>query len=320
MKALVTGATGFIGSHLVEELVKRGYDVTCLVRKTSNLRWLDGLKVNLVYGDCEVGSLEDIPNDIEYVYHLAGLTKARREADFFCVNAKGTENLLKSLTSRSRRLKRFLYLSSLAAVGPSEDGSPVKEDVKPRPVSAYGKSKLEGELITLRYLNEVPVTIIRPPAVYGPRDQDLLVFLRILKRGFYPYWGKCYYSMLYVDDLVRGMILAAEDDAAVGEIYFLSDGGVYSNDDIASEIIQVINSKVMKVRVPISLMSLLIGLSGVFGKKASIINRDKLREIRYSHWVCDSKKAQNELGFRPKVMIKEGLKWTADWYRIHQWL
>ncbi len=321
MKALVTGATGFIGSHLVEELIKRGYDVTCLVRRTSNLRWIDGLKVNLIYGDCAEGDLKDIPEDIEYVYHVAGLTKARKDEDFFCVNANGTENLLKAISSKVRDLKRFLYLSSLAAVGPGEKGRPVNEIHEPRPVSSYGRSKLEGEVITLIYGQQgMPVTVIRPPAVYGPRDQDLFVFFRMLKKGFYPYWGKCYYSMLYVDDLVRGMILAAENDVAIGETYFLSDGGIYSNDDLASEMVQILNAKAVKVRIPLTMMSFFLRITGLMSGGVSIINRDKLREIKYTYWVCDSTKAETDLGFKPKVKIKEGIKWTADWYRIHQWL
>lgn len=320
MKALVTGATGFIGSHLVEELIKRGYDVTCLVRRTSSLKWIDGLKVNLIYGDCEEGNLTDIPEDIEYVYHVAGLTKARKDEEFFCVNAKGTENLLRAISFRARGLKRFLYLSSLAAVGPGENGRPVNELYEPRPVSSYGKSKLEGEIITLRYGQDIPVTVIRPPAVYGPRDKDLFVFLRMLKRGFYPYWGKCYYSMLYVDDLVRGMILAAENDGAVGKIYFFSDGGIYSNDELVSEMILTLNTKVVKVRVPLTMMSFFLGLAGFMTGRTSIINKDKLREVKYSYWVCDSTRAETELGFKPKVKIKEGIKWTVDWYRIHQWI
>jgi len=320
MKALVTGATGFIGSHLVEELIKRGYDVTCLVRKTSNLRWIDGLKVDLIYGDCAEESLLHLPEDVDYVYHLAGLTKARRDDEFFCVNARGTENLLKAICSKTKRLKRFLYLSSLAAAGPSEDGRPVVETAEPRPVSAYGKSKLEGEFITLKYSGQLPVTIIRPPAVYGPRDRDLFIFFKILKKGFYPYWGKCYYSMLYVDDLVKGLILASESNDTVGKTYFLSDGGIYTNDEIASEIIHFFNSKVLKVRVPLSMVSIFLSLAGPIGKESSIINRDKFREIRYPNWICDSTKAEREIGFRAKVKIKEGIKWTADWYRIHQWL
>lgn len=320
MKTLVTGATGFIGSHLTEELVKRGYDVTCLVRKNSDLRWIDGLKIKLVYGDCAEGSLAHLPDDIEYVYHLAGLTKAEREEDYFCVNARGTENLLRALSAKAKGLKRFLYLSSLAAAGPSDDGKPMDETERPRPVSAYGKSKLEGEEITLRYGENMPVTIIRPPAVYGPRDRDLFIFFKMLKRGFYPYWGKCYYSMLYVEDLVRGMIQAVESKEAIGKTYFLSDGEIYSNDDIVSEIVKTFDTKVIKFRIPLSLMSLFLGLTGALRKRASIINRDKLKEMGYSYWVCDSTRAENDIGFKPKVTIKEGIKWTADWYRIHRWL
>lgn len=320
MKTLVTGATGFIGSHLTEELVKRGYDVACLVRKNSDLRWIDGLKIKLVYGDCAEGSLAHLPDDIEYVYHLAGLTKAEREEDYFCVNARGTENLLRALSVKAKGLKRFLYLSSLAAAGPSDDGKPMDETERPRPVSAYGKSKLEGEEITLRYGENMPVTIIRPPAVYGPRDRDLFIFFKMLKRGFYPYWGKCYYSMLYVEDLVRGMIQAVESKEAIGKTYFLSDGEIYSNDDIVSEIVKTFDTKVIKFRIPLSVMSLFLGLTGALRKRASIINRDKLKEMGYSYWVCDSTRAENDIGFKPKVTIKEGIKWTADWYRIHRWL
>jgi nucleoside-diphosphate-sugar epimerase len=321
MKALVTGATGFIGSHLADELVKRGYRVTCLVRKTSDLRWMEGLDVNRICGDCQdEGSLKQLDPDFDYVFHLAGLTKAKKEEDFFCANAKGTENLLRVVSANASSLRRFIYLSSLAAVGPSRNGSALDETREPSPVSSYGRSKWEGERITLQYKDILPVTIIRPPAVYGPRDRDFHLFFRMLKRGFYPNWGKCYYSLLYVDDLVRGMIMAAETSGAAGGTYFLSDGMVYSNEDIVNEIVQVLNAKVLRLRIPKAALNLLVEVGELFGKKTSIINRDKFRELSHSHWVCDPKKAERELGFKPKVTIKEGIKWTADWYRIHQWL
>src|SRR3990172_2848019 len=173
MKALVTGATGFIGSHLTEELIRRGYSVTCLVRKASSPRWLDGIEATMVCGDCEdEGSLNGLSADFDYIFHLAGLTKAKRDDDFFRANSGGTENLLRVLSRKARRLKRFLYLSSLAAVGPSEDGAPLSERAAPHPVSSYGRSKREGEEINLRNRDRIPVTILRPPAVYGPRDMD----------------------------------------------------------------------------------------------------------------------------------------------------
>jgi nucleoside-diphosphate-sugar epimerase len=321
MKALVTGATGFIGSHLAEELVKRGYAVTCLVRKTSNLRWIEGLDTALVYGDCEEReSLNGLPPDFDYVFHLAGLTKAKRDEDFFCANVKGTENLLKAVSARMPDLKRFVYMSSLAAIGPSRDSSPLTEDSEPRPVSNYGRSKLQGEGVVMEYKGVLPVNIIRPPAVYGPRDRDFYVLFRMLKKGFYPYWGKCYYSMLYVDDLVSGLIAAAGSKDAEGKIYFLSDRKVYSSDELTGEMINVLNTRAVKMRIPKAVMSVIANISERLGKWPSIINSDKLRELGYSHWICSSSKAEREFGFVPKVTIKEGIKWTADWYRIHQWL
>ena len=321
MKALVTGATGFIGSHLVEELIKKGYGVTCLVRKTSHLKWIEGLEVDILYGDCEDGdSLRQIPPDLDYVFHLAGLTKARRDEDFFCVNVKGTENLLRAVSARAPGVKRFIHLSSLAAAGPSRNGSPLDESSEPRPVSSYGKSKLESEGVIMRHRNALPVTIIRPPAVYGPRDRDFSVLFKMLKKGFYPYWGKCYYSLLYVDDLVRGVIMAAEEKDAEGGMYFLSDGKIYSNEDIVNEIANVLDAKIMKMRIPRPLMTVLVKISEKMGRGASIINQDKLKELNYFHWTCDSSKAEKDFRFVPKVSIKEGIKWTADWYRIHQWL
>ncbi len=321
MKALVTGATGFIGSHLVEELIKKGYHVTCLVRKTSKIKWIEGLNADILYGDCEdEGSLNQLPRDLDYVFHLAGLVKAKRDEDFFCVNVRGTENLVRAVSIRVPRIKRFLHLSSLAAAGPSMNGRPLNESSEPNPVSSYGKSKLQSEDAIMKYGDRIPVTIIRPPAVYGPRDKDFYILFKILKKGFYPYWGKCYYSLLYVDDLVRAVVTAAEEKTAEGGTYFLSDGKTYSTEDIVGEIADVLDTRVVKVRIPRSLMGLLVLMSEKLGKGTSVINRDKLRELRYLHWTCDSSKAERDFQFAPKVTIKEGMKWTADWYRIHQWL
>ena len=321
MHALVTGATGFIGSNLVKELVKRDYKVTCLARKTSDLSCLEDLDVSIVYGDCtDKDSLRQLPVNFSYVFHLAGLTKAKKEEDFFAANASGTENLLDCLSQNAQVVKRFLYMSSLAAAGPSRDGTPVDETAVPRPVSVYGASKLKGELATLAYKDRMPVSIIRPPAVYGPRDRDFFLFFKMVRRGFYPYWGKCYYSLVYVDDLVRGLIMATESHEAEGKIYFLSDGSIYSNEDIVNEIMQVMETRAVRMKIPAFVMKLIANISEKLAEGSTIINLDKLREIKHSHWTCNSKKAENELGFIPRVTLKEGIKWTADWYRIHKWL
>jgi nucleoside-diphosphate-sugar epimerase len=320
MKALVTGATGFIGSHLCEELIRRGYEVTCLSRNTSNLKWIENLDIRLVKGDCTLAeSLLDTVGGFDYIFHLAGLTKARSNDEFFCMNARGTENLVKTIAERNPKVTRFVYLSSLAAAGPSKDGKPLREDSPPSPVSNYGRSKLEGETAVLRYRDSMPVTILRPPAVYGPRDKDFLVFFKMIKKGIFPNWGKCYYSLLYVDDLIQGIISSAENKRAEGKIYFLSDGKVYTDEEIAAEISSVLDVKVTRLKIPKFVMPFFAFLGEKISERG-IINRDKMRELRYSHWICDAKKAREEIGFLPKVGLKEGIKWTADWYMIHRWL
>jgi nucleoside-diphosphate-sugar epimerase len=320
MKALLTGATGFIGSHLCEELIKRGYEVTCLSRATSNLKWIENLNINVVKGDCTIlESLLGIVSNFDYVFHIAGLTKARSSTDFYNINAKGTENLLKAMVERTPNLQRFIYLSSLAAVGPSKNGTPVHEDSIPSPVSDYGKSKLEGEKAVLKYKDIIPVTIIRPPAVYGPRDKDMLVIFKMIKKGFFFDLGKCYYSLLYVEDLVRGILLCTGNKQAEGKTYFLSDNKSYTGEELAMQISSALNVKAKPLKVPKFVMPFFAYMSERINKYG-IINRDRIKDFRHSHWVCDAKLAREEIGFIPKVAIKEGVKWTADWYRIHRWL
>jgi nucleoside-diphosphate-sugar epimerase len=256
MKALVTGATGFIGSHLCEELIRKGYDVTCLVKKTSNLKWIETLNIDFVQGDCtDRNSLLDAVSNCDYVFHLAGLTKARSGDEFFAVNTNGTENLVKALAERNPHVKRFVYVSSLAAAGPCRNGVAVTEDCAPCPVSDYGRSKLEAERVVLQYRDLIPVTIVRPPAVYGPRDRDMLVLFKMIKKGVFFDLGTCYYSLLYVDDLVQGIIQCAESKKAEGKIYFLSDTGIVSGENIAGEISSALNVKPVALKVPKCAMS-----------------------------------------------------------------
>ncbi len=320
MKALITGATGFIGSHLCEELVKRGYKVSCLIRKTSNLKWIETLDLKLITGDCtNMESLLDVVVDFDCIFHLAGLTKSCSDDNFFCINTKGTENLIKAVAEKNPRLKRFVYLSSLAAAGPSINGTPLQEDSIPSPVSSYGRSKLEGEKAVLKYKGLIPVTILRPTAVYGPRDKDMLVLFKMIKKGIFFDLGKCYYSLLYVDDLVQGIIMSAENEEAEGKIYFLSGNKFYTGKEIAMEISSALDVKAIHLKVPRFVMPF-FAFIGERINKQGIINRDRMKDFKHSHWICDANKAKKEIGFIPKVEIKEGIKWTADWYRIHRWL
>ena len=320
MKALVTGATGFIGSHLTEALLQKGFTVTCLVRDPSKLRSLDGLNVRLVKGDCaDEKSLSEAVRGSDYVFHLAGLTKSCSEEDFIKANVSGTDNMVKAVLRNNPGLKRFVHLSSLAAAGPTREGDALKEDCGPGPVSIYGRTKLEGERIVYAHKEKLPVTIIRPPAVYGPRDRDLLVFFKMVKSGLVPYWGKCYYSFLYVEDLINGIILSALSENAEGEVFFMSDGNIYTTDDIIGAISEALQKVPVRINVPGFVMPLLGFLSEKL-KGVNIINADKIREMKHTRWTCDNSKAVASLGFQPRIKIREGAKWTADWYRIHQWL
>jgi nucleoside-diphosphate-sugar epimerase len=320
MKALLTGATGFIGSHLCEELLKKGHEVTCLVRDTSKPKWIESLDVRFIKGDClDVGSLTGAGRSFDYVFHLAGLTKSSSKDEFHEVNARGTENLLQVVAQKNPHMKRFIYMSSLSASGPSRDGAPLNEEAVPMPVSHYGRSKLEGEKRVLHYSDRIPVTILRPPAVFGPRDRDFFVFFKLIHKGVFPEWGKCYYSLLYIDDLVQGIILSAESETAEGKTYFLSSGRAFSGEEIASEIASALHVRITRMRVPKFVMPF-FAFIGERVNARGIINRDNMRELNFSHWICDPKKAKEEIGFTPKVNLKEGIQWTADWYRIHRWL
>lgn len=323
MKALITGATGFIGSHLAESLCKRGYEVDCLIRKTSNPKWLEGCDIKFIEGDCtDKKSIGRYVRDYDYIFHLAGLTKAYRKEDFYTVNTNGTENIIKAVSENNTKIKRFVYLSSLSAFGPKLNHTLPCESHHPHPVSDYGRSKLEGEGIVLSYRNIIPVTILRPSVVYGPRDREFFLFFKIIKKGFTPYL-QGHTSLIYIDDLVRAIILVAEKTSSIGETYFVSDGTIYSNNDIITEIASALNVKGLKIRLPRTVLRTIgffgEGMSKIIGK-SSMINKDKMREIMYHDWVCDISKAKNEFNFESKVGIKEGIKWTANWYRIHKWL
>jgi nucleoside-diphosphate-sugar epimerase len=324
MKALITGATGFIGSHLAEKLNKTGYDVSCLVRDSSDLKWLEGMDVTLCEGDCcDRDSLRDVIKGFDYVFHIAGLTKASSLRDFDTVNFRGTENVISIASENNPGLKRFVFLSSLSAFGPALYGNMPDPTMEPHPVSGYGKSKLKGEEAVLSYQDSLPVTILRPSAVYGPRDREFFLIIKMIKRGILPYWGNGNISLVYVDDLIDCMILVSQKDEAVGRTYFVSDGMVYTNDSIINDIAFALSARVFKLKLPKPILPAI----GFFGERiskimgnTSMVNRDKMKELKYSNWVCGNAEAREELGFKPEISFQQGIKWTIDWYRTHKWL
>jgi dihydroflavonol-4-reductase len=323
---LVTGANGFVGSHLVEGLLDKGYQVRCLVRKTSNLRWLSGLNVEYVYGDvAEKISLKEAVKDVDLVFHAAGLTKAKTREEYFKANAEGTKNLVEACLEENPKLQRFVYIGSQAAVGPGDDEHPLNETAPCRPVTYYGESKLEGEKIVLRYASQIPLTIIRPPAVYGPRDTDMLGFFKVANKGFRIAFGRgeSFVSLVYVKDLVDGIILASENLKAIEQIYFIADDKIYSWSDAFKIIAKVLNKKTIPLRIPKTLVFFLAFLPENFSRLCggtTAFNTQKAKEITEKYWGLDVSKAKTELGFAPKYSLDKGAEETVRWYKERGWL
>lgn len=323
VKVLITGATGFIGSHLAEYLLRRGDEVTCLARNRSRLRWLGGTGVRIIEGDCIDPDLgKRIDEDFDWVFHLAGITKTLEVDEYYRVNGRGTANLGEIL-ARSRRAPRLVYLSSLAAAGPSSDENPVRESDPPQPVSHYGRSKLEGEKALAGLGGAIPWIIVRTPVIYGPRDRDLLFFFQLAKRRVaLRLGGKRVYSLCYVEDLVRGLHIAAEH-AKVGEIYYIAEPSPRSWDEISEAIAATLGVRPMTIPFPSTLLSVagwawegIARLTGI----PPLLNRDKACEMRQPYWICDPGKAARELGFTTSISLPTGTQRVAEWYQRYGWL
>ncbi len=321
MRALVSGANGFIGSHLVEALKKRGYSVTCLVRKTSNLNWLRGLDLEFVCGDCtEKESLYRAVEGMDYVYHLAGVVRAVDRDMFYRVNFLGTRNLVEVCNKINRNMKKFIYLSSQAAVGPTNPNG----EGDCQPITDYGKSKLKGEFVVQSYSDRLPILIIRAPVIYGPRDKDIYTYFKFLKRGIRPLPGKGegHFNALYVGDLVQGMVLAAENENSSGETYFIADERSYSWEEASDIAAQVMGIKAIRINIPRWLLlasAFLSELSAGITRRPVLIDRQKAKEL-LNGWFCDITKAREHLGFKPRFSLEEGLRITAGWYKDNGWL
>lgn len=315
-----------MGSHLVELLLRKGYVVTCLVRNPRNLRWLAGLNVETAVGDCsQPETLIPAVRNASLVFHLAGLTKARKVRDYYAVNHVGTKNILQACVSNNPGLRKFVLVSSLAAAGPSPDGTPVKDSDIPRPVSDYGKSKLLAEEETLRFKDTFPVVVLRPSAVYGPRDRDMYELFRWAVRGLTIelFGGERYINPCYVEDLAAAILLAAEKTTRSGSIYFVAENSLYSWSAFRQALLSTGGVNARTIKIPYAL-AYLIGvvseLGGLITSRPALTNRQKVREAAQKYWSCDLGKTEDELGFKALFPLERGLAVTWTWYRDNNWL
>ena len=326
MKALITGATGFVGSHLADKLLEKNYEVYCLRRKTSSTKWLDGKNVRYVDGDLFSNeALEKCIKEMNYIFHVAGVVKAKTKEGFFHDNYESTKNLLEITNIVNPNIKKFIFVSSLAATGPAMTEKPTDENTKPAPITTYGISKLKAEEEVLKYKDKFPVTIISPPAVFGPRDTEILIYFKTFSRGLNSIIGfdAKYLSLVYVEDLADGIILAAESDKANGQKYFLSFDKAYNWDEIGNITSKLLGKKAIKIRLPHSVVysvGYLAELFSTFSRKPATLNLEKCKDITQLRWVCSNEKAKRELGFKPKYTIEESFKKTIDWYKEMKWI
>jgi nucleoside-diphosphate-sugar epimerase len=324
--ALVTGGNGFIGSHLVDSLIEKGYRVKCLVRKSANLRWLKDKNIEYVFGD--MFSTDVLPHalsDVDYVYHVAGVTFAKKREEFYRGNIEAVRSLLDICHIARPGLKKFIHVSSQTCVGPSFDGKPIDETRDYHPLTTYGRSKMEAEKIVLSYYDKLPCTIVRPPAVYGPRDYAIYEYFKSMSRGLQPLIGfdNKLVSLIHAKDLVKGFILAGESEISASSIYFISSEKFYNWRDVGKMTARLLGRKTLKLVIPhfaVKTTAFFSEVFGFFSPKPVILNREKARDLTQAYWICSVEKAQRELGFKEDLTLEEGFKETIEWYRKQGWI
>lgn len=319
--ALVTGASGFIGSHLVEALVPRDWRVRCLVRKTSMLKWLPTDDVTLINGEIEEpgDDLDRAVRNVSVIFHLAGLTSAADDDSYASVNVEGTRNLVQAM-QHSAPEALLVFCSSLSAAGPARR-RPVNETDDPAPITAYGRSKLAAEQVVAE--SGLDHLIVRPPAVYGPRDLDILAAFRLAKYGLAlrvaPPGQRL--SMVHAEDLARGLVRAAEAEGR--GMYYMTDGMIHTWEGIIEQIARAVGKRPRVIGVPSGLADIVSRaerLRGSLTGTKPLLTPDRALELSQHDWTCDDTRARLDIDYESSISLPEGMRMTAEWYRVHGFL
>ena len=320
-KIIITGANGFVGSFLVRKLKQRNISATCVVRKGSNTNLLseDSDIVYIDYDDEK--QMKNIFSGHKILVHLAALTKAKKWDEFQKANIDLTAKLI-DVFNASESFRQFIFISSQAAAGPSEGKNPKDEFAVSKPISMYGKSKLKAEKL-VRSKTSKMWTIIRPASVYGPGDKDFLQYFRLIKKHFAPLvgFGKKYISLIYVEELVDFIIKTFDNEQAFNEIFFASDGEVYTWEMFAESLSRAVNSFAVTIRIPEILLLPFALISEIFSVgKYPTFNREKAREMMQTSWLVSNRKAVKLLEFKPEPNLTENLRTTYFWYKSRRWI
>lgn len=318
-RILVTGAGGFIGSHVVELLIKNGYPVVCLLKYQENPRWLTNLPVTIVEGDLrDQASLAHAVHHISTVIHLAGRMGGwSNPAAIEDVNVGGTRNLYQAFLNQGRNQRRFLFVSSLAATGGTPSTGIYDESWESAPLSAYGRSKLESEKYLLS--QEIPVTVVRLPVVYGPRSfRGLFPIFKMGAKGLLLFTKKIHTIVGYVEDVARGIIQASQSTRAQGQVYYLGEDHVYSSSQICTAIGAAQNRRHLRIHIPYPALyatAFFMEMHAGLGKKNPLLWRRNLSEYLKHHYRFTTNKAHLDFGYQSRVSLPRGIRQTARWYR-----
>jgi len=321
MKAFITGGTGFIGRHLIDFLSAHDAEIFALVRDPRKAVEFAGRKIRILKGD--LFSLPSLPAGIDIVFHLAGKTRSLQKNDYYTVNQEGTASLFRALLSSGARPK-VVHLSSLAASGPSQKNTAVREDDPPHPVTAYGRSKLMGEQEALKFRDRLPLVIVRASAIFGPLDRDFLEFFKLIGRGILPTVAEeKHVSLCYVKDLVEALYLCARCDLPSGEIFNIADPSPWTWERLGEAAGRAMGRKFRRVRIPVGALSLAARLSELRSRlkgEPGLLNREKYIDFKQPGWVADVGKAATMLSFRPRYALEQAIQETIDWYIAEKWL
>jgi dihydroflavonol-4-reductase len=322
---LITGANGFVGSRLCRKFLSEGFHVIGGVRQTAGLSLLADLDLEYRHGDVtRPDSLPAMVTGVDYIIHNAGVVKARRPQTFFDVNKEGTLSLFEAAATHNPGVKKIVYVSSLSAAGPVTVGRPVTEDDPPHPVTVYGQSKLAGERVALSCAGRLNVVVVRPPAVYGPGDREMLAIFKTVYRRIKPYFGDTArrIQLVHVDDLARGIFLATTRPTVSGSVFFVAENRSYSMAELIALLEKGCSRKAYPLYLPGPVFKSIGFVSGIVTKligAAPMLTLEKAGELLAS-WEMATVRAEKDLGFVSQIDFERGARETYDWYRKEGWL
>jgi nucleoside-diphosphate-sugar epimerase len=327
MKVLLTGANGFVGSHVLEGLLAKGIATVVLLRPNSDRRFIEALlpRVEVRLGSItEPATLPPALHGVTHLVHCAGLTKALRNTDFHRVNEQGTRNLVAAAHAPPASLQRFVHVSSLAASRPATADAPAREDEPSQPVTEYGRSKLAAER-AVREGCRAPFVILRPAAVYGPRDRDFLMLFKAVRAGFAPRFGggRQELSLVFVQDLARAVVLVLTHPAAEGKVFNVASPEILTTRGVTDTAAALLGRKPFSPPLPAAWLWPACALAELVSRltgRPRILSRQKYPELRAPGWVCDVSRLRRELGFTCETPLREGLRRTIAWYQENGWL